>query len=122
VGDICEIKYGDVLPADGVIIQSNNLKVDESSLTGESDLIEKHESTDPFLLSGTHIMEGSGKMLVLAVGEHSQTGIILKLLSTTKEQTNDKKKTNNKKKQNTTADADVNECLVKSKSAEGILL
>ncbi|CAF4140997.1 unnamed protein product, partial [Rotaria sordida] len=92
VGDICEIKYGDVLPADGVIIQSNNLKVDESSLTGESDLIEKHESTDPFLLSGTHIMEGSGKMLVLAVGEHSQTGMILKLLSTIKEQNNDKKK------------------------------
>ncbi|CAF1466910.1 unnamed protein product [Rotaria sordida] len=52
VGDICEIKYGDVLPADDVIIQSNNLKVDESSLTGESDLIEKHESTDPFLPSG----------------------------------------------------------------------
>ncbi|CAF1520580.1 unnamed protein product, partial [Rotaria sordida] len=51
VGDICEIKYGDVLPADGVIIQSNNLKVGESSLTGELDLIEKHESTDPFLLS-----------------------------------------------------------------------
>ncbi|CAF4235129.1 unnamed protein product, partial [Rotaria sordida] len=65
---------------------SNNLKVDESSLTGESDLIEKHESTDPFLLSGTHIMEGSGKMLVLAVGEHSQTGMILKLLNATASQ------------------------------------
>ncbi|CAF4537898.1 unnamed protein product, partial [Rotaria sp. Silwood2] len=74
VGDICEIKYGDLLPVDGVVIQSNNLKVDESSLTGESDLIKKHESSDPFLLSGTRIMEGSGKMLVLAVGEHTQTG------------------------------------------------
>ncbi|CAF3894464.1 unnamed protein product, partial [Rotaria sordida] len=86
VGDICEIKYGDVLPADGIIIQSNNLKVDESSLTGESDLIEKYESTDLFLLSGTHIIEGSGKMLVLAVGEHSQTGMILKLLNATASQ------------------------------------
>lgn len=52
VGDICQIKYGDLLPADGVVVQSNDLKVDESSLTGESDLIKKHESKDPFLLSG----------------------------------------------------------------------
>ncbi|CDW57219.1 E1-E2 ATPase domain containing protein [Trichuris trichiura] len=37
VGDICIVKYGDLIPADGVIIQSNDLKVDESSLTGESD-------------------------------------------------------------------------------------
>ena len=53
VGDICAIKYGDLLPADGVVVQSNDLKVDESSLTGESDQIKKHESRDPFLLSGT---------------------------------------------------------------------
>ncbi len=52
VGDICQVKYGDLLPADGVVVQSNDLKVDESSLTGESDLIKKHESKDPFLLSG----------------------------------------------------------------------
>jgi P-type E1-E2 ATPase len=52
VGDILQVKYGDLLPADGVVVQSNDLKVDESSLTGESDLIKKHESKDPFLLSG----------------------------------------------------------------------
>ncbi|CAF1475082.1 unnamed protein product [Rotaria sordida] len=104
VGDICEIKYGDVLPADGVIIQSNNLKVDESSLTGELDLIEKYESTDPFLLSGTHIIEGSDKMLILAVSEHGQTGTILKLLSTIKEQNNDKKKQNATASQNVVLD------------------
>ncbi|CAF2551092.1 unnamed protein product [Rotaria sp. Silwood2] len=52
VGDICQVKYGDLLPADGVVVQSNDVKVDESSLTGESDLIKKHESKDPFLLSG----------------------------------------------------------------------
>ena len=100
VGDICQIKYGDLLPADGVVVQSNDLKVDESSLTGESDLIKKHESKDPFLLSGTHIMEGSGKMLVLAVGEHSQTGVIFKLLGATKEEDGDggdKKSATNKK-------------------------
>ena len=43
---------GDLLPADGVIIQSNDLKVDESSLTGESDHVKKGESTNPVLLSG----------------------------------------------------------------------
>lgn len=105
VGDICQIKYGDLLPADGVLIQSNDLKVivtfllfrffiferslynalnfsqiDESSLTGESDHVKKGESFDPMVLSGTHVMEGSGKMLVTAVGVNSQAGIIFTLL------------------------------------------
>ena len=44
---------GDLLPADGVVIQSNDLMVDESSLTGESDHVKKGESVDPMLLSGT---------------------------------------------------------------------
>lgn len=43
---------GDLIPADGVIIQSNDLKVDESSLTGESDHVKKGEVQDPVLLSG----------------------------------------------------------------------
>uniref|UniRef100_A0A8W7P8D3 Cation-transporting P-type ATPase N-terminal domain-containing protein n=1 Tax=Anopheles coluzzii TaxID=1518534 RepID=A0A8W7P8D3_ANOCL len=80
VGDICQIKYGDLLPADGILIQSNDLKVDESSLTGESDHVKKNESTDPIVLSGTHVMEGSGKMVVTAVGVNSQAGIIFTLL------------------------------------------
>lgn len=80
VGDICQIKYGDLLPADGILIQSNDLKVDESSLTGESDHVKKGESFDPMVLSGTHVMEGSGKMLVAAVGVNSQAGIIFTLL------------------------------------------
>uniref|UniRef100_A0AAG5DIX5 Calcium-transporting ATPase n=1 Tax=Anopheles atroparvus TaxID=41427 RepID=A0AAG5DIX5_ANOAO len=80
VGDICQIKYGDLLPADGILIQSNDLKIDESSLTGESDHVKKTESTDPIVLSGTHVMEGSGKMVVTAVGVNSQAGIIFTLL------------------------------------------
>ena len=48
---IC-LSAGDLLPADGVIIQCNDLKVDESSLTGESDHVKKGENTDPMLLSG----------------------------------------------------------------------
>ncbi|KRZ52720.1 Plasma membrane calcium-transporting ATPase 3, partial [Trichinella nativa] len=84
VGDICMVKYGDLIPTDGIIIQSNDLKVDESSLTGESDFIKKSVDTDPFLLSGTHVMEGSGKVVVTAVGLNSQTGIIMTLLGAAK--------------------------------------
>ncbi|KRG07257.1 plasma membrane calcium-transporting ATPase 2 isoform X3 [Drosophila mojavensis] len=80
VGDIAQIKYGDLLPADGCLIQSNDLKVDESSLTGESDHVKKGPDTDPMVLSGTHVMEGSGKMVVTAVGVNSQAGIIFTLL------------------------------------------
>uniref|UniRef100_A0AAQ5XGT6 Calcium-transporting ATPase n=1 Tax=Amphiprion ocellaris TaxID=80972 RepID=A0AAQ5XGT6_AMPOC len=80
VGDIAQVKYGDLLPADGVLIQGNDLKIDESSLTGESDHVKKTLDKDPMLLSGTHVMEGSGKMLVTAVGVNSQTGIIFTLL------------------------------------------
>ncbi|PIO22397.1 hypothetical protein AB205_0111100 [Aquarana catesbeiana] len=80
VGDIAQIKYGDLLPADGVLIQGNDLKIDESSLTGESDQVKKNLEKDPLLLSGTHVMEGSGKMVVTAIGVNSQTGIIFTLL------------------------------------------
>ncbi|KAM4662316.1 plasma membrane calcium-transporting ATPase 3 isoform 1-T1 [Discoglossus pictus] len=80
VGDIAQIKYGDLLPADGVLIQGNDLKIDESSLTGESDHVRKSVEKDPMLLSGTHVMEGSGRMVVTAVGVNSQTGIIFTLL------------------------------------------
>lgn len=44
-----------------------------------------------FLRLGTSVMEGSGKMLILAVGEHSQAGMIFKLLGATKESEDEKK-------------------------------
>lgn len=47
-----KVKYGDLLPADGIIMQSNDLKVDESSLTGESDHVKKGVEIDPMVLSG----------------------------------------------------------------------
>lgn len=54
--------------------------MDESSLTGESDHVKKGEQFDPMVLSGTHVMEGSGKIIVTAVGVNSQAGIIFTLL------------------------------------------
>uniref|UniRef100_A0A8C2WRF3 Calcium-transporting ATPase n=1 Tax=Cyclopterus lumpus TaxID=8103 RepID=A0A8C2WRF3_CYCLU len=92
VGDIAQIKYGDLLPADGVLIQGNDLKIDESSLTGESDHVKKCVEKDPMLLSGTHVMEGSGRMLVTAVGVNSQTGIIMTLLGAGPEEEEKKEK------------------------------
>lgn len=99
VGDICQIKYGDLLPADGILVQSNDLKIDESSLTGESDHVKKGESFDPIVLSGTHVMEGSGRVLVTAVGINSQSGIIMTLLGAAGEEKKEKRKSSLKDKQ-----------------------
>uniref|UniRef100_A0A4W5LE68 Calcium-transporting ATPase n=1 Tax=Hucho hucho TaxID=62062 RepID=A0A4W5LE68_9TELE len=110
VGDVAQIKYGDLLPSDGILIQGNDLKIDESSLTGESDHVKKTLDRDPMLLSGTHVMEGSGKMLVTAVGENSQTGIIFALLGASEDDDDDeeekeaKKKEKKEKKEKKTAD------------------
>uniref|UniRef100_A0A0K0ED38 Calcium-transporting ATPase n=1 Tax=Strongyloides stercoralis TaxID=6248 RepID=A0A0K0ED38_STRER len=99
VGDIAQIKYGDLLPADGVLVQSSDLKIDESSLTGESDQIKKSVEHDPMLLSGTHVMEGSGKMVVTAVGINSQTGIIMSLLGAAKDNKKEETLNNDEKKE-----------------------
>uniref|UniRef100_A0A8C8DSR3 Calcium-transporting ATPase n=1 Tax=Oryzias sinensis TaxID=183150 RepID=A0A8C8DSR3_9TELE len=98
VGDIAQIKYGDLLPADGILIQGNDLKIDESSLTGESDHVRKSLEKDPMLLSGTHVMEGSGRMVVSAVGLNSQTGIIFTLLGASEHDEEKKVKKSKKRK------------------------
>ena len=73
-------------------MQSNDLKIDESSLTGESDQVKKGADVDPMLLSGTHVMEGSGKVLVTAVGINSQAGIIFTLLGAAEDEANKEEK------------------------------
>ena len=87
-----QVKYGDLLPADGIILQSNDLKIDESSLTGESDQVKKGKDEDPMLLSGTHVMEGSGKVVVTAVGINSQAGIIFTLLGAVEDEASKEEK------------------------------
>lgn len=79
VGDILRVDLGDIIPADGIVFDEKELKMDESAMTGESDLLAKN-AEHPFLLSGTKVMEGLGKMLVVCVGENSQAGIIKKLI------------------------------------------
>lgn len=89
VGDVMILEQGDVIPADGIFISGHNVSCDESSATGESDLLKKtgaaevfraqetHEEThkmDPFILSGSKVAEGVGSFLVTAVGTHSTYG------------------------------------------------
>ncbi|XP_061470215.1 plasma membrane calcium-transporting ATPase 3 isoform X9 [Rhineura floridana] len=118
VGDIAQIKYGDLLPADGVLIQGNDLKIDESSLTGESDHVRKSVDKDPMLLSGTHVMEGSGRMVITAVGVNSQTGIIFTLLGAGGEE-EEKKDKKGKDKRIKAQDGAVAMEMQPLKSAEG---
>uniref|UniRef100_A0A8C4T834 Calcium-transporting ATPase n=1 Tax=Erpetoichthys calabaricus TaxID=27687 RepID=A0A8C4T834_ERPCA len=115
VGDIAQVKYGDLLPADGILLQGNDLKIDESSLTGESDHVRKSVDKDPMLLSGTHVMEGSGRMVVTAVGVNSQTGIIFTLLGAGSEEEEKKEKKGNFRKQDGAAAMEMQPL----KSAEG---
>ena len=61
--------------------QGTNVKIDESNLTGECDMVKKDVNRDPMLLAGTQVMEGGGTMLVTAVGPHSQQGMIFTLLN-----------------------------------------
>ncbi len=55
VGDILWVGYGNMMPADGVLLESQELKADESALTGEPILIAKDTVKKPFLLSGTMV-------------------------------------------------------------------
>uniref|UniRef100_UPI00358F3D1B plasma membrane calcium-transporting ATPase 2-like n=2 Tax=Myxine glutinosa TaxID=7769 RepID=UPI00358F3D1B len=119
VGDIAHVKYGDLLPADGVVIHSNDLKVDESSLTGEADHVRKSLDRDPMLLSGTHVMEGSGRMLVAAVGINSQTGIIFALLGAVEEDEEKEKEEKKKDKKGKKQDKDTELKRNKAKVPDG---
>ena len=82
VGDILNVEVGDIICADGLLINGDCVSMDESSLTGETRLVPKSVDSDPFVLSGTRVMQGSGRFIVLAVGEHSEAGQISKLVNT----------------------------------------
>eukprot|EP00635_Sarcinochrysidales_sp_CCMP3193_P013409 CAMPEP_0118905906 /NCGR_PEP_ID=MMETSP1166-20130328/9681_1 /TAXON_ID=1104430 /ORGANISM="Chrysoreinhardia sp, Strain CCMP3193" /LENGTH=1215 /DNA_ID=CAMNT_0006845177 /DNA_START=234 /DNA_END=3881 /DNA_ORIENTATION=- len=79
VGDVVRVAVGDIVAADGILLEGTDVKMDESALTGEPILVEKSANVDddPFLLSGTNVMTGSGKLLVVAVGINSVQGRIL---------------------------------------------
>ncbi|KAK1829557.1 hypothetical protein QBC39DRAFT_413215, partial [Podospora conica] len=84
VGDIVRLEAGDVVPADGVLVDGFAVQCDESPLTGESELVEKtpareaeaRGSGDYVIQSGTMVEHGVGTYLVTAVGVNSTYGRI----------------------------------------------
>ncbi|KAH0738889.1 hypothetical protein KY290_037594 [Solanum tuberosum] len=68
VGDVIRLKAGDQVPADGICIGDQSLHIDESTITRKNDLVEVNSSTNMFLLSGSKVLRGNGRMLVTAVG------------------------------------------------------
>jgi len=73
-GDILLLEPGDIICADGVLIENQNIRCDESSSTGESDTIKKSLNEDPFIISGSKVLEGMGKYIVTGVGINSFHG------------------------------------------------
>lgn len=67
------LEQGDFVPSDGLFIRGHQLQVDESNMTGEADPVLK-SNTNPVLFSGSHVLEGSGRMLALRVGPNSEWG------------------------------------------------
>ncbi|XP_052191898.1 calcium-transporting ATPase 4, plasma membrane-type-like isoform X2 [Diospyros lotus] len=80
VGDIVHLSIGDQVPADGLFISGYSLSIDESSLSGESEPVDVDKER-PFLLSGTKVQDGSGKMLVTSVGMRTEWGRLMVTLS-----------------------------------------
>ena len=98
VGDLINIMVGDILPADLLLVEGNGIKMDESALTGESETLKKEvfekcilkniknsKPPSPLMLSGTNCIEGTGKGIVIAVGDYSQKGIIRRTVDNAQE-------------------------------------
>jgi len=91
-GDVLHLESGDSIPADGILIDGHGIRCDESSATGESDAMRKTagqevwnriedgtatSKLDPFIISGSKVLEGVGTYLVTSVGENSSFGKIM---------------------------------------------
>jgi len=74
IGDVVQddlvcLRPGDQIPADGPLVATDNLEVDESNLTGESDAVDKMAGDEVF--SGTAVVAGSGLFRAAVVGEEA---------------------------------------------------
>ena len=102
VGDVLHLESGDSIPADGILISGHGIRCDESSATGESDAMKKTggeevwtriidgtatSKLDPFIISGSKVLEGVGTYLVTSVGVNSSFGKIMMSLQTENEGT-----------------------------------
>ena len=102
VGDILHLESGDAIPADGILVSGHGIRCDESSATGESDAMKKTggeevwrrmidgtatSKLDPFIISGSKVLEGVGTYLVTSVGVNSSFGKVMMSLQTENEDT-----------------------------------
>lgn len=92
IGDIVIFKKNSLIPADVRIIKSNNIKVDEKNITGEAFFKEKFESKisgsinslgemNNILFKGSIIKEGEGEGIVVSIGNSTQLGRLLAMLT-----------------------------------------
>ncbi|MCK6566249.1 MAG: ATPase [Chloroflexi bacterium] len=92
-GDVAILHTGDRIPADGRIIESINLQIEEAALTGESVPVEKHTDALPtqdmpvgdrknMVYAGTAATYGRGRALIVATGMQTEFGKIAQLLQT----------------------------------------
>lgn len=93
-GDIIFLEAGDVVPADGRIISSFSLMVSETSLTGESEAVEKNNNVLKYedlsigdiknmVFSSSLVTYGRAEVLVTSIGMNTEIGKIAKLLEST---------------------------------------
>ena len=100
IGDIVLLEAGDAVPADGRVIESASLKLEEAALTGESVAVNKYEDELTLLdnekdiplgdrknmvYMGSSVAYGRGKIVVTATGMNTEMGKIAYVLSNTKE-------------------------------------
>ncbi|GMP56289.1 hypothetical protein CsSME_00020837 [Camellia sinensis var. sinensis] len=89
VGDVVCLKIGDQVPADGLFIDGHSLQVDESSMTGESENVEVNFTQNPFLFSGTKVVDGFSRMLVTSIGMNTTWGDMMSTISSDTRNTKD---------------------------------
>jgi hypothetical protein len=83
IGDVVKLESGDEIPADGVLLESTSLRVDESNFTGElyanksadkADFDDDATYPSDFLLRGSTVIEGNGVFKVTAIGMDTEEG------------------------------------------------
>lgn len=81
-GDVIVLREGDVIAADGTVLESTRLLVDESALTGESLPVEKRAGGDERVLAGTVARSGHALAIVRETGGRTEYGRIGRQLAT----------------------------------------
>lgn len=85
-GDLVLLEPGDVVPADIRILDSFNLNLDESVLTGESVSVYKDRKVNPMCYSGTTVLGGSASGVVASTGKETSYANIVKLTTETEKE------------------------------------